>query len=77
MFNDEFNGQGGSFQIRDGKRVRIDEEQQRHPGGDRPRDADGNALDRPAEVAPALVPPPADPAPAEAGPARRRGRGGE
>ena len=39
---------GGSFQIVDGKRVRIDEELKHHPDGDRARDSDGNPADAPA-----------------------------
>jgi hypothetical protein len=45
---DEFHGQGGSFVMKDGKRVRAEPAPRDHPDGNRPRDKDGKPLDEPA-----------------------------
>lgn len=42
---DEFDGQGGCYEIREGKRVRVTEPTKDHPEGNRPRDEHGRALD--------------------------------
>ena len=39
---------GGRFEIKDGKRVRVQEPTRSHPEGDAPRDAKGHRLDRPS-----------------------------
>jgi hypothetical protein len=50
MNNDEFQGQGGSFVMRDGKRVRVEAPTQPTDTGGA-RDADGKPLDAPQEPA--------------------------
>jgi len=77
VFDDEFHGVGGSYEVRDGKRVRVDEPQQHHPDGDRARDPDGNALDQPEAIAPALPVPAQEAAADAAGSSRRRARSAE
>jgi hypothetical protein len=76
IFNDEFHGVGGSFEIRDGKRVRVHETVD-HPEGNRARDADGKALDQPLENAPALVAPTQEAAAGESSAKRRRAASAE
>ena len=66
---DEFHGQGGSYEIRDGKRVRIEEPTRDHEQGNRARTADGTALPGPD----AHLQPPATPADAPRRPARIKG----
>jgi hypothetical protein len=44
---DEFHGQGGRYEIRDGKRVRIEAPTKDHPEGNCARDADGKAIPGP------------------------------
>ncbi len=60
-------GSGGTFEIREGKRIRTSKPAESHPDGDRARNADGEPVDQaPTETAPALTPPgraPWDPAP--------------
>lgn len=43
--SDEFEGQGGAYEVRDGKRVRVEEPTKDHPEGNRPRDEHGKPLD--------------------------------
>ena len=62
-----YHGQGGSYRVdADGKVERVEAPTQDHPLGNRPRDAQGKALDLPDEI-PAAQPspeaPPVDPAP--------------
>jgi hypothetical protein len=54
VFDDEFHGQGGSYEVRDGKRVLVEPPTADHPDGNRARDADGTPHDQPDETAPAL-----------------------
>lgn len=42
-------GSGGSYEIRDGKRIRVSEHKSAHAEGDRPRNADGSPVERPIE----------------------------
>ena len=42
--NDEFSGEGGTFEVRDGKRVRVSPPSQPHPEGDQPRDEHGRPI---------------------------------
>ena len=77
VFKDEFHGVGGSYEIRDGKRVRLDTPQTDHPDGPRARDADGNPHDRPEETAPALVAPTPEAAAEEPAAGSRRARKAE
>ena len=42
--DDEFAGQGGRYEMRDGKRVRIEESTSDHPDGNTARDAQGNVI---------------------------------
>ena len=48
--DDEFHGQGGSYEIRDGKRVRVEEPTAMTATGGA-RDADGKPLDLPPDAA--------------------------
>jgi len=62
-----YHGQGGSYRVdAEGKVERVEAPTQDHPLGNRPRDAQGKALDLPDEI-PAAQPspeaPPVDPAP--------------
>lgn len=66
---DEFHGLAGSFEIRDGKRVRTEEATREHPDGNRPRSADGKPLAGPD----GHLQPPVPPAPAPRQPARSKG----
>lgn len=50
MNNDEFHGEGGSYEIRDGKRVRVAAPTQPSDTGGA-RDADGKPFDAPQETA--------------------------
>lgn len=59
---DEFDGMGGAYVMKDGKRVRVEEPTRDHPDGNRARDKDGKPLER--------APEPEQPAPA---PERPRG----
>ncbi len=46
---DEFDGVGGRYEIRDGKRVQVEAPTKDHPDGNKgPRDSDGKLLDAPA-----------------------------
>ncbi len=45
MERDEFHGQGGTYEVREGKRVLVTPPTQSHPEGDRARDADGKPID--------------------------------
>lgn len=45
---DQYHGEGGSYLMKDGKRVRVIEPTRDHPEGNRARDKDGRALDTPA-----------------------------
>jgi hypothetical protein len=54
---DEFDGQGGAFVMKDGKRVRVEEPTRDHPEGNRARDKDGRAIDAALEEKPAAPPP--------------------
>lgn len=83
---DKFQGEGGSFEIRNGERVQTAAPSKPHPKGDRARDADGKPVDLPPPdpKESALPAPAADAAPAsEAAPvaaddvAPRRGKKGE
>lgn len=42
---DKFQGEGGSFEMRNGERVQTAEPSAPHPDGDRARDADGKPVD--------------------------------
>ncbi len=42
--DDEFAGQGGRYEMREGKRVRIEESTQDHPEGNTARDKDGRPI---------------------------------
>lgn len=64
---DEFQGQGGRYEIRDGKRVRIEEPTKDHPEGNCAREADGKPIPGPG----ADIQKPVNRAP------RRPGKGGE
>lgn len=44
---DQFDGQGGRYEIRDGKRVRVEEPTKDHPEGNRARDAQGKPHEAP------------------------------
>jgi hypothetical protein len=44
---DEFHGQGGRYEIRDGKRVQVEAPTKDHPEGNCARDADGKAIPGP------------------------------
>ena len=58
--SDEFDGVGGSYEVRDGKRVQVEAPTKDHPEGNRPRDEHGKPLDIVAEEpkpAPAYVKP--------------------
>lgn len=58
--NDQFNGEGGDFEMVNGQRVRAGQPQQRHPEGDAPREANGQVIAHvQTETEPAL-PAPAD-----------------
>lgn len=49
MDRDEFHGQGGDYEVRDGKRVLVKGSRtESHKDGDAPRDKDGKRLDQPA-----------------------------
>ncbi|MEW6314131.1 MAG: hypothetical protein AB1513_08855 [Pseudomonadota bacterium] len=48
QLQDEFSGQGGSYVVKDGKRVRV-EETVEHPDGNCARDADGQPVPSGAE----------------------------
>jgi len=48
----EFHGEGGSYEVRDGKRVRVVEATKDHPEGNRARDADGRPLGAAEEAKP-------------------------
>ena len=67
MSSNEFAGQGGSYRVAaDGKVERVEAPTQDHPLGNRPRDAQGKALDLPDEIPAAQASPeasPVDPAP--------------
>jgi hypothetical protein len=56
---DQYEGQGGSYIIENGVR-RLVHRTEDHPGGNRPRDAEGRPLDpvtgQPLEAAPAVSP---------------------
>lgn len=65
--NDEFQGQGGRFEIREGKRVRVEEPTKDHPEGNCAREADGKPIPGPG----ADIQKPVNRAP------RRPGKGGE
>lgn len=54
--SDEFDGVGGSYEIRDGKRVQVEAPTKDHPEGNRPRDSEGRPLDVAPEPAPAAPP---------------------
>ncbi len=56
MEPDEFHGEGGTYEVREGKRVQVTPPTQPHADGDRARNADGKPIDE-AQVSP-------DPAPA-------------
>ena len=51
---------GGSYEVRDGKFVQLEAPTQDHPEGNRPRDAQGRALDLPAPEATPAAAEPAD-----------------
>ncbi len=59
---DKFQGEGGSFEIRNGERVQVSAPGKPHPEGDRARDADGKPVDLPPPnpQESALPAPPAD-----------------
>jgi hypothetical protein len=58
MSHDKFHGQGGTFEVRNGERVRSSEPQKVHKDGDRARDADGKPVDKLLDqVEPALPKP--------------------
>lgn len=52
---------GGRYEIKDGKRVRVEAPTRDHPDGNAPRDAKGNRLDRPVEAPSESAPKPAEP----------------
>ncbi len=57
-------GSGGSFEIRDGKRIRVKEPGKPHKDGDRARHPDGEPVDKPQtteDIEPALPAPGAAP----------------
>lgn len=64
MSKDKYHGQGGTFEVRNGERVRVGKEQETHKDGDRARDADGKPIDKPLEGAQPALPKP-QPAPWE------------
>lgn len=43
--SDEFDGVGGAYVMKDGKRVRVSEPTRDHPEGNRARDKDGKPLE--------------------------------
>ena len=45
--NDEFHGQGGRYEMRDGKRVQVEAPTRDHPEGNCAREADGKAIPGP------------------------------
>lgn len=49
-------GSGGSFEIREGKRIRVSEHKGVHPDGERPRNADGTPVDKPIEKSEPALP---------------------
>ncbi len=69
MEPDEFHGQGGVYEVKDGKRVLIAPPTQPHPEGDRARSADGEPIERPP-AAPE-VQPQSEGAQMDTGPGRR------
>lgn len=54
--HDEFHGQGGTYEVRNGKRVRVDKPQE-HPAGGGARNAKGDPVDEPHGKEPALPEP--------------------
>lgn len=48
---DEFHGQGGTFEVRGGRRVLVTPPTQDHPEGNRAREADGTPINLPAPAA--------------------------
>ncbi len=56
-------GAGGTFEIRDGKRIRVSKPGEPHKEGDRARHADETPADKGSQTAaePALTAPPASP----------------
>ncbi len=64
---DEFAGQGGSYEMRDGKRARVVEPTKNHPEGNCARDAEGRPVLGPEHgivaAAPASEPAPERPKP--------------
>jgi hypothetical protein len=53
---DEFHGEGGTFEVRDGKRILVTPPTQPHPDGDRARNADGKPVDETPAAAEAAPP---------------------
>ena len=45
MKKDEFEGQGGRYEVRDGTRVRLEESTKDHPEGNTARDRGGKAVE--------------------------------
>lgn len=54
---DKYHGQGGSFEVRNGERVRVTDVPKPHKDGDRARDADGKPFDKEEATAPAIPKP--------------------
>lgn len=50
---DEFSGAGGTFEVRDGKRVQVTPPSQPHAEGDRPRDEHGRPIGADGKPVPA------------------------
>jgi hypothetical protein len=58
---DKYHGQGGTFQVKNGERVRVADAPKPHPEGDRARDEHGKPFDEKQEATAPALPKPGTP----------------